>query len=486
MRVSKPELYKIPGVIFALLQIFTFASAKDVESVVSVDNERRTATIEGRFGEDSDIRNRRNFVFAKAVAGDADLAKRISDLKVFDASGSPIEIRKLIDGEYLAGSDAVRWSYTLDLSPGRVWAAAAHRSWIGGDAGILMTDDLLPQFGEDASFALDIRLPTGWTALSALAAEGSTSVGRDTSQGVVFIGKAIRRAAGVSSTEVAIGGAFSFKDDEAAEFTDQIVAAYTSVFGSAPPQRPLVVIMRFPGDVPPGSWEAETRGRTVTIMSSDMAFSSQSSQRLHEQLRHELFHLWIPNGIELKGQYAWFYEGFALYQSLKTAVGMNRITFGNMLDTLSRAYAIDSRQQPRKPLATKASVAGSTHTADYARGLIVAFLADLRKMKRSGGKSNSSSILRELYRGHSAGSPSTDANTAISGILNDEELLDRYVYGVETFANNDDLAFAGLQLTGDGGSQRLSVVTKPNGRQRRILDELGYNSWRNSPRRPKR
>ena len=42
----------------------------------------------------------------------------------------------------------------------------------------------------------------------------------------------------------------------------------------------------------------------------------------------------IPNDVNLSGNYDWFYEGFALYQSLKLAVGLNRIRFEDFLDTL--------------------------------------------------------------------------------------------------------------------------------------------------------
>jgi hypothetical protein len=121
-------------------------------------------------------------------------------------------------------------------------------------------------------------------------------------------------------------------------------------FGTDAANEIFVNVLKFPQQVGFGQWQAETRGRNITIISSDMAFRTQSLQRLHEQLRHEMFHLWIPNGVNLEGNYDWFYEGFALYASLKMAVAMNRIRFGDFLDTLSRAQAIDARQSNRLSL----------------------------------------------------------------------------------------------------------------------------------------
>jgi predicted metalloprotease with PDZ domain len=133
-----------------------------------------------------------------------------------------------------------------------------------------------------------------------------------------------------------------FSDEEAERMVSEVYKEYTKLFRQDPLSGARISLAKFPRDVKPGDWEAETRANNVTIISSDMPFKTQSLQRLHEQLRHELFHLWIPNGVNLTGNYDWFYEGFALYQSLKLAVALNRIRFEDFLDTLSRAHTIDN------------------------------------------------------------------------------------------------------------------------------------------------
>ena len=172
--------------------------------------------------------------------------------------------------------------------------------------------------------------------------------------------------------------------------------------------------MKFPSRCSVGTWEADTRGSTITIVSSDMPFKTQSLQRLHEQLRHEIFHLWIPNGVNLSGNYDWFYEGFALYQSLKVGVAVNRIRFEDMLDTLSRAYNIDSMQSQKLSLidASKNRWNGS-NTQVYARGMLVAFLCDLALLEKSKGKLSTDDLLRDLYEAHRPTAPRQDGNAAV-------------------------------------------------------------------------
>ncbi len=55
-------------------------------------------------------------------------------------------------------------------------------------------------------------------------------------------------------------------------------------------------------------------------------------------LTHELFHLWVPNGLKLNGDYDWFYEGFTLYQSMRAGMRLQSLGFQDYLNALSRAF----------------------------------------------------------------------------------------------------------------------------------------------------
>src|SRR5690606_8107114 len=251
-----------------------------------------------------------------------------------------------------------------------------------------------------------VELLEGWKT----ATGGKTFAESNAYDAVVFIAEdAVRTPVG-RNVFVNMAGKWHFTTSEAAEMTAEIIGDYTEVFGGVPAGEIEVNLLPFPAGANHGTWQAETRGRTVTIVSADMAFRTQSLQRLHEQLRHELFHLWIPNGVNLTGNYDWFYEGFALYQSLRMAVGVNRIGFNDMLSTLSRAHAIAERQSGSLLEASKTRWApGGTEV--YARGMFTAFLTDLAMLTSSGGKQSVEDLLKEIYSRHSHGE-SVDGNEA--------------------------------------------------------------------------
>ncbi|MGQ0543343.1 MAG: hypothetical protein ACT4O9_16095, partial [Blastocatellia bacterium] len=229
----------------------------------------------------------------------------------------------------------------------------------------------------------------------------------------------------------------------------------------------------------PGNWEAETRGSNVTIISSDMPFKSQSLQRLHEQLRHELFHLWIPNGVNLSGNYDWFYEGFALYTSLKIGVLTGRIRFEDFLDTLLRAHTIDNFQTSRTSLIDlSGSRLSGANTTVYARGMLVAFLCDIEILKRSRGKLDVWTTVSTIYEKHRLPAQSTDGNEAVIALIGLPDITNRYVKGAEKIDWRTNLKDAGIESDENAGRTELKVTAKPNGRQKDLLEKLGYNAWR--------
>ena len=57
-------------------------------------------------------------------------------------------------------------------------------------------------------------------------------------------------------------------------------------------------------------------------------------------------------------------------------------------------------------------------------------------------------------------------------------IVDRYIIGKEKLNWQDYLEIAGIRVVSENNHVRLSVVAKPAGRQRDLMDKLGYNSWR--------
>ncbi len=412
--------------------------------------------------------------FVLERAGAAGLGKRISDVEAFGPDGAAVAIRKFADGEYVSEQEFKEFSYRVDLSP-RSNASAASVSWLLPQKGILMPGDLLPEnAGSSAKLTVRIETPT------AKRDGGSSFDIEDIGRSVIYVGSQWRRLDG-GFFDVMLAGDWKFEDREAVQFAQEIFASYEKMFGGLPDPRPTIALTNFPQPAKAESWQAETRGANVTIVSADMNFATQSRQRLHEQLRHEIFHLWMPNAVRLKGNYDWFYEGSALYVSLRLGLELNRIRFEDLLDTISRAYNIDAIQPERSSLieASKMRWAGmDTHI--YARGLLTAFMCDVQMLSRSNGRHSATDLIGEVFR-QGLRDPNVEANELILRKMRQypelNSVLNRAVLSGGKLDITLEMAAAGLE---DGGGERirLRVRQKPTRRQNAILDKLGYNNWR--------
>ena len=497
-KVSASFCAAVVTLIFAAISAPIFP--QDVNAAIDIDTaQTATAHVRGKFSFPDGVRSRRNFSFLRSIAGIDSLAGRVSDLNLYDANNKPIAFRKLVDGEYLSEADMVGFSYKVDISVPKQRDAAAHTSWIAGRTGILMLADLLPQVtsgGEPPRASITVSFvetgkdpslgPGLWPVVSTESRRDETFTSSDTRNAVLYVGTgwdkgfAIDRA---SPVQVIISGDWNFEPDDAVSMAGEIYNSYQKLFRGGSDAKPLIAIAKFPQQTAHGQWQAETRGRSVTILSSDMPFRTQSLQRLHEQLRHELFHLWIPNGVALTGNYDWFYEGFALYQSLKLAVGLNRIRFEDFLDTLSRAHTIDSAQFQRTSLvqASTNRFKGS-NTQVYVRGMLVAFLCDLALLNQSKGRRSVEDVLAELFGKHRKPATPVDGNTAVLALLRSNPgvvpIVEKYVSGSEKIDWTSEIATAGIEDSDAGILTSLRVKEKPTGRQKALLDKLGYNNWR--------
>jgi hypothetical protein len=478
-----------------ILQFHNSITAQDLDARISL-YERPVvhAAVSGHF-LDSTRPNTANLVLLNQFAGTFGLATRATSVRLADRRASPIAFKELVPGEYLAEGPITGWSYDLAMAPMGRASAGAHVSWIGSDRGILMLNDLLPQIAVSRPVAARVRIDPaeGWRLIT---------VEREVEKGVYEIPNAanavfvlakagscreVRAADG--DVRITIFGDWQFTDADAAESIDRIMLSYGGIFGGISAGDAVVTLMRFPVDVPVGNWEAETRGNNITILSSDMPFKTQSAQRLDEQLRHEIFHLWFPNGVRLTGNYDWFYEGFALYQSLKLGVNVNRLRFNDFLDSLARAYNADASRTGRLSLleASRNRWSGDG-TSVYARGMLVAFLCDLALLQRSKGRMSVEGLLREIYHDHRTASPIDGSEAVIKAMRSHPELVpivDSYVTGTEIFDWTAQLAAAGIEPSGVNSPVTLRPVRKPDRQQRDLLDKLGYNNWRKLSEKPK-
>lgn len=485
--MSKPlkPIFYAAFIFVLILQIFNDSHAQTLEANIKITDS--SVFIEGNFIDVNNLKNVTNFSFLKSYTNIENLGARISDVNLFDKDGKKINYKKLIDGEFLVESDFQAWNYKVNLSVPKNIVATAHISWVSDEQGILMLGDLLPEFGEKTSAKIAFEVPKDWK-ISTVENRLSENVFEvsDVEKTIFYIGKNWREketAIGDVKLNLIISGDWQVSDDEAFQTASNIFVFYEKLFGTKSFEKAQIFLGKFPREVKTGRWEAETRGANVTIFSSEMPFKTQSLQRLHEQLRHEIFHFWLPNGVNLSGNYDWFYEGFALYQSLKTALAMNRIRFDDFLDTLSRAYSIDTLQSQRTSLieASKNRWNGA-NTQVYARGMLVAFLIDIALLRKSKGKNSLSEILREIYRKHNFSAPRQDGNAAILNIFQShaelQPIIEKYVKGKENIAWQTDLEAIGIESATENLATKLKLKVKLSGRQKDLLDKLGYNNWR--------
>ena len=475
--------------------VLTFAAAMTGRAQVVEANIRllpdATAIVDGRFVGGGEIRN---LSFVSHFAGALDLAERIEGLSLSSVDGERVTFTKFQPGEYIAASSFDRWSYHIRLKAPRPPAAAAHVSWVGDGSGLLFLNDLLPALPASAGEVMAkirLELPAGWTAVPSAGREVAGGVEfRDARDGVILVGRDLRvivRTFDSIRAKIAVAGAWQFSNEELSNAVSEIYSSYRAIFDAEPADDIRVFVSKFPTPTQPGNWTADARGSAVTIVSSDMPFKAQSVQRLHEQLRHEMFHLWLPNAVKLSGNYDWFYEGFALYHSLKTGVALNRIRFEDLLDTLARAHGIDTLQTQRPTLIEASRLRANvvSNTQVYARGMLVAFLCDLAVLNKSKGKESIETFTRSVFRTYRNVSPPRDGNDAVLELMRRRPdlvpIVERYINGRDEIGWQSDLLAAGIESTRNNYVTTLKVKEKPNGRQKAILDKLGYNSWRRLP-----
>ncbi|MBP6004385.1 MAG: hypothetical protein KA746_13210 [Pyrinomonadaceae bacterium] len=484
------KIFSFPAVfasVLIILQFFTFSAAQDVDIRVKITvADQIRAEISGRFLDAAKAVKPREMWFLDDYAGIGGLAKRRSDVLIYDRWNYLIARRALSSTTRVRSDIVGGYRFTVDLTPLPSASAGAHVSWASGDVGLIMLDDIFPQTNAKTA-KVTLELPTGWQVLGIDPQTGPNMFTfSNTEKAVFYIGRGIRnrqiRRSG-PPLDLAMSGEWLFTDEEAVAMTTSIYTAYERLFGGLPDRAARVSLLKFPVASRPGAWEAETRGSTVTILSSDMPFKAQSIQRLHEQLRHEMFHLWIPNAVNLSGSYDWFYEGFAIYASLKHGVAANQIRFDDMLASLAQAYNIETLQPDKRSLVQASRdrwLGGNSRV--YARGMLVAFLCDVRMMERSKGKRVIEDVIRDIYRGNPLTGERRDGNDTIVAALRSHAelvpLVERYITGAEPFDWSSELALAGIEQTGVSPGIKLNVTSKPTGRQKDLLDRLGYNNWR--------
>ena len=475
---SKASLILLSA-LFLLLARDASAQALDVKITVVPGTPARVR-VEGRRAEAATAWSIRNF-----YGSAAGLAERVENFALFDDSGTVVIVKKLAPGEFSATSPVSRFSYDFKLDPPAFSSDSSHVSWLTADRGLLMLADMLPVPLKSAK--LELSLPASWKISTAepRSASGVFEV-TDAERAVFAVGRDLRerrgRAGSMTFTLVAAGD-WAFNDDEAADSAVEILKIHQETMGGAPRQNSTVVLLPLPQTGAAGNlWSAETRGATVVLVSGRLPSKLAAKAQLDGALTHELFHLWVPNGLALEGEYDWFYEGFTNYVALRAGMRRGQLTFNDYLNALGSAYDSYRRARGQREVSlTEASQrrwAGSGALV-YHKGMLVALLYDLTLMRQTSGKNSLADVYRELFRRHAQGNPPADGNRAIVQVLSStggmRSFVERYVEGSTELTLPPLIEPLGLKVEPGGARTHIGVSDSLDSAQREILRKLGYN-----------
>jgi predicted metalloprotease with PDZ domain len=443
----------------------------------------------------------RNWSFLNSYAGVTGLAERIENLRLADVGGANVPVRKLAPGEYESERAAIRFSYEVKLDAPVNPTDASHVSWLAKDYGFFALGDLLPLMNEPgaglhtAQTMVRFSMPAQWRIA---ANETQSADGRfvleETARAVFFAGPGLReRRERIGSLELAFvtAGEWAFADEEAASMAASVIKDYAENLGGVPGARVMLMLSPFPAQAGADRWSAETRGGTVTLLSGKSPSKTAALAQLSVPLTHELFHLWIPNGLALDGNYDWFYEGFTNYQAMRAGMRLNFLTFQDYLNALGRAFdaylSEADRDKYSLPDASQRRWTNSTALV-YHKGLLVAFLYDLQLRSQTGGKHSLDDVYKELFQRYRAPLKRTDGNAAVINALSAQEKMRDFVRRYVETASAIELAQAiapfGLRAEQPAGFRtHVSVADSLNRSQRDLLRKFGYND---EPQRARR
>jgi predicted metalloprotease with PDZ domain len=118
----------------------------------------------------------------------------------------------------------------------------------------------------------------------------------------------------------------------------------------------------------------------------------------------------------------------------------------------------------------------------YDKGMLVAFLYDLRLRYISKNRQSLDDVYRELFHEYSVGARRVDGNEAIISLLNrfdgDGQLSKRYLVNPGAINLETELPAYGLMVETSGNRSRFAVSRTLNNEQRGMLASLGYRKPR--------
>jgi len=431
------------------------------------------------------------WIFRDSYARVTGLSARIHNMALTDTTGGTVKLNTTAVGEFRSEIPVTRFAYDVDATPPTIPENAVFASWLHDNTGLILLGDLLPisvrAGGTDSpGLELSLILPNGWSVVST---EENPSPGQyhviDVVDAVFAVGNGLREGSNHSAginTLVGISGAWAFADNDLFALIAEILSEHAKTLDPTVVGHAAVILLPFPLAQSPQRWSSETRGHTVVLLSGRQSSRAAGLAQLGVSLTHELMHLWIPNALKLAGNYDWFYEGFTLYQALRTGMELGIFDFQDYLNAMAKAFDAYQAEAGRDVSALVSLGDKRWQGSDnllYNKGMLVAFLYDLNLRVASGGKQSLNSAYRFLLSG-AARNSGLDGNLAAIRALSAStimrEFVDRYVESPVTINLESAIAPFGLHADRGPVRTRISVSEKLDGRQKALLKKLGYTT----------
>ena len=415
--------------------------------------------------------------FRNSYAGALGLGERIREFQA-NGSGTLVSVKNLAPGEFRLASPVDRVSYTINITPGSA-ADLPHISWLTNDSGMLMLADLLPDIPEiKRGIDIEFESPPDWQVYSSVSPVGRGFVVNEPDEAVFMIGRDLRftsKRDNRTELRLVTQGDWKFSEKNVLGDGLRVLRDYQNLTGFTLRSSATIFIapFRFSGS----DWKAETRGSTSMLLLNSQASWKNWRAQLSIIFTHELFHLWVPNSLQLKGDYDWFFEGFTSYIALQEALKLKRIRFQEYLNTLGRVYdSYLSVSDHKSLLEASESRWTSSSSVVYDKGMLVAFIYDLLLRRDGVGASSLADRYRMLFA-RFVDKPA-DANEVIIQTLTSSpatsEFLKSYIESRNRVELERILPPLGIEVDKTSSQTVLSVSKELRDEQKKLLRSLGY------------
>jgi predicted metalloprotease with PDZ domain len=435
------------------------------------------------------------FRFLDRFAGIERLSERIFGLRVNDATGQRLIPEVRGNGSYhIATEQAAQITFEYELRLAQLAGASvdpgryALTSSLSAQAGFILLADALPEVCaasqstcERSSVRLKFQLPNEWQVATTEPEAAGVFTVADARRAVFFLGKLQMqtRQVGEMKLQLAVVGQPSWPVAEIASVVEAIARQQATWIGSREAGNYLVTLAPFPVPLTGLRSVALTRGCSIVMMLNPEADAERTRALYQKHLTHEMFHFYVPEAMQPRENFDWFWEGFTRYVALLTLRELRLLSLRAYLDELGGEFAGYAANPWRGRISLLAVsqekfVSAASYDLLYRKGTLVAALYDLELRLQSEGQRTVLDVMRALYanyRQHDLGNQEVVAALKTAGKF--DSFVRDYLEGTREIELAEAVKPFGLTVENISGRLRLNVAKKLSRPQKAVWATLG-------------